>query len=445
MALTKLTTDLIDSTIVTSVNGSTGAVTLGTGTDWQATPKTADFTAVAGEGYFINTTSAAITVTLPSGPTAGDEVSIVDYTGTADTNNITITSNDNINGASDDVLINYERGGVSLVYVDATQGWIAYNANNETASALNTLSVQVDYLVVAGGGSSGAAGGGGGGGGGLRTSYGSTTGGGGSSESSLSLLTSTNYSVTVGAGGAGVVHANPGNPGSNSEFSTITSTGGGFGGSYNTGYGGGTGGSGGGAGNSAASTSTFGDVVSPIQGYVGGYKSVGSGAPNYVTAGGGGAGGPGGNVTQNTTPSDGGIGLAVNILNSTNAGIASVGEVSGSNVYYAGGGGGSSQTAGTTTGSGGLGGGTAGAAGCPGTAPLAGTPNTGGGNGGTGGCPSAYSTGGGSGVVILRYPSDYTITVGAGITEATGSPFVEGSDKVSVFTAGTGTIIFGTA
>jgi hypothetical protein len=248
--------------------------------------------------------------------------------------------------------------------------------------------------------------------------------------------------LTVGGGGAGVNHANPGNPGSNSEFYSITSTGGGFGGSYNAGYGGGTGGSGGGAGASASTTSTFGAVVSPTQGYVGGYKSVGSGAPNYITAGGGGAGGAAGNVTQNTTPSDGGVGLAVNILNSTNAATASVGEVSGSDVYYAGGGGGSSQTAGVPTGSGGLGGGTDGAAGCPGTAPLAGTPNTGGGSGGTGGCPTAYSNPGGSGVVILRYAGTYTVTVGAGITQASGSPFTEGSNKVSVFTAGTGNIQF---
>ena len=121
MALTKLTTDLIDGSL---------------GTDWQATPKTADFTAVAGEGYFVNTTSSAITVTLPSSPTAGDELTIVDYAGTANTNSITITSSDNINGATNNVLINYERGGVSIVYVDATQGWVAYNAANESDSAL---------------------------------------------------------------------------------------------------------------------------------------------------------------------------------------------------------------------------------------------------------------------------------------------------------------------
>ena len=64
-----------------------------------------------------------------------------------------------------------------------------------------------------------------------------------------------------------------------------------------------------------------------------------------------------------------------------------------------------------------------------------GTSSTGGGGGG-------YNASGGSGVVVLRYPSAYTITVGSGITEASGSPFTESTDKVSVFTGGTGTITF---
>ena len=42
------------------------------GTSWQAV-KTSGFTAVAGEGYFCNTTSAAFTVTLPSSATQGDD------------------------------------------------------------------------------------------------------------------------------------------------------------------------------------------------------------------------------------------------------------------------------------------------------------------------------------------------------------------------------------
>ena len=97
------------------------------GTSWQA-EKTAGFTAVAGEGYFCNTTSGAFTVTLPSSPTLGDEVTIVDASGTADTNNITIGRNgNNIQGVAEDLTISVERGAFTLVYFNATQGWVLKN------------------------------------------------------------------------------------------------------------------------------------------------------------------------------------------------------------------------------------------------------------------------------------------------------------------------------
>ena len=48
---------------------------------------------VAGEGYFVDTSSSAITMTLPSSATQGDEVSIIDYAGTFDTNNLTVGRN----------------------------------------------------------------------------------------------------------------------------------------------------------------------------------------------------------------------------------------------------------------------------------------------------------------------------------------------------------------
>ena len=76
----------------------------------------------------------------------------------------------------------------------------------------------------------------------------------------------------------------------------------------------------------------------------------------------------------------------------------------------------------------------------PGAVGEDGDDNTGGAGGGGNGAGNGGV--GGSGVVILRYPSDYTITVGAGIIEASGSPFTEGTDTVSVFTGGTGNISF---
>ena len=94
------------------------------GTSWQAV-KTSNFDAVAGEGYFVNTTSGAITVTLPSSATQGDEVSVIDYAGTADTNNITIGRNSHkIQGSAADLTVSTERAGFTLVYVDSTQGWL---------------------------------------------------------------------------------------------------------------------------------------------------------------------------------------------------------------------------------------------------------------------------------------------------------------------------------
>jgi hypothetical protein len=94
------------------------------GTSWQAV-KTSGFTAVAGEGYFCDTSSAAFTATLPSSGTIGDEISFIDYAGTFDTNNLTIGRNShNIQGSAADLTVSTERAGFTLVYVDSTQGWL---------------------------------------------------------------------------------------------------------------------------------------------------------------------------------------------------------------------------------------------------------------------------------------------------------------------------------
>ena len=97
------------------------------GTSWQAV-KTSGFTAVAGEGYFINTTSGAIEMDLPAG-SIGDEISFIDYAGTFDSNALTIDQNgtEKIAGSTDPLVVSTERAANTLVYVDSTQGWLLKN------------------------------------------------------------------------------------------------------------------------------------------------------------------------------------------------------------------------------------------------------------------------------------------------------------------------------
>ena len=97
------------------------------GTSWQAV-KTSTFTAVAGEGYFIDTSSGAIEMDLPAG-SIGAEVSFIDYAGTFDTNALTIDQNgsEKIAGSTDPLTVSTERAANTLVYVDSTQGWLLKN------------------------------------------------------------------------------------------------------------------------------------------------------------------------------------------------------------------------------------------------------------------------------------------------------------------------------
>ena len=96
----------------------------GGGTDWQSV-KTANYTASALEGVFANTTSGSFTVTLPSSPSLGDEVSIIDYAGTFDTYPLTVGRNSQkIEGSAADLTISVERAAITLVFTDSTQGWL---------------------------------------------------------------------------------------------------------------------------------------------------------------------------------------------------------------------------------------------------------------------------------------------------------------------------------
>ena len=113
-----------DQILTSTTGGVLSWVDNSGGTSWQAV-KTSGFTAVGGQGYFCNTTSAAFTVALPAG-TLGDEVTLVDYAGTFDTNNLTVSPNgsEKIMGTAADLTVSIERAGLTLVYTDATQGWL---------------------------------------------------------------------------------------------------------------------------------------------------------------------------------------------------------------------------------------------------------------------------------------------------------------------------------
>ena len=116
-----------DTFLKTNGSGTLSFAEVSGGTSWQAV-KTSTFTAVAGEGYFINTTSSAITMNLPAG-TIGDEIAFIDYAGTFDTNNLTVDSNgsEKILGSTNNLTVGTERAANTLVFTDSTQGWLLKN------------------------------------------------------------------------------------------------------------------------------------------------------------------------------------------------------------------------------------------------------------------------------------------------------------------------------
>ena len=402
--------------------GRTGTV------DWQTgSIKTTGFTAESGKGYFVNTTSGGITVTLPASPSAGDIVGIADYAGTAASNNITVGRNSSkIEGLTDDAKININRESKTLVYVDGTQGWLPVNDNADAISEIKFVTASggsestsgdfkihtftgpgtftvscagngagsntVDYLVIAGGAGASGDRGGGGGAGGYRFSDGTASGcyTAGPSPLGASALpvSAQGYPIVVGSGGAGTPPSSNANPGNTSSFSTISSAGGGRGARQSgTSATGGSGGAGAGIGPNANSAGSAGNTpsVTPPQGNAGGDGNGTESGP--VRRGGGGGGGAGAAGTTATTSQvgNGGNGLASCITASPVA---------------RGGGGGGGGTGGSYSVGGAGGGGGGGSAGNPGGN---GTANTGGGAGA--GCGQSTNCGGngGSGVVIIRY------------------------------------------
>ena len=452
-----------------SINGT--SISLGASTsiitflDWQAVTVadgSTTLTAEAGKGYFLDTNTGVIEVFLPTSPSRGDTIGLVDYSGTfapnkciINTGGVSIDSSiTDGSTAGNEYQVTTNNAIVELVYVDSAKGWqvILNQAAGTTPSsvlsngvydsdptftsatggtvttsgdfkihtftgdgtfAVSTLGnsptvpaggpSNVDYLVVAGGGAGGrgiqggAPRGGGGGAGGYRTTFPSP-----GCNAGAFPITLTSYPITVGAGGTeGGAQPNPANNGSNSIFSTITSTGGGGGGSggpapCNSAHGRPGGSGGGGAGGAYARNAGCGNTppVSPSQGNNGGTGenvSAGSGAGG----GGGGAGATGSNAPSST----GG-----------NGGNGSPNEITGSNVTYAGGGGGAGEgptsSPGVQGGTGGSGGGGNGGPSSPGDTPglgVDGTANTGGGAGGGGHKCNGLAGAGGKGIVVIRY------------------------------------------
>jgi len=452
-----------DSIALASGASQTGFGRTGT-VDWQTTPKTAGtFTAVSGEGYFLNTSGGLITANLPAG-VAGAIVSFADYAATWQTSAVTVVPNgtDKIGAVNANAVLNTEGQSVTLVYVDGTQGWI--NTMDSTSNvragsficasvsgACNTLTTVdtnfkvakfvgpgtftvnsgagpqavVDYMIVAGGGGggSGNGGGGGGGAGGWRGSVGTSSGSYNAGPGPLTAPVSAvpvsvqAYTIVVGGGGPGapgVPEGGRGTSGINSTALGLTSAGGGGGGGTNCTPSLRLGAAGGSGGGSAKGPSTGGagntPSVTPSQGNPGGNTTATP--PTNNGAGGGGAGDQGETVPwQNERGGNGGIGVTSSIT--------------GSPVGYAGGGGANSETGNETGGTGGVHstGGTPSPSAAPssprtalfgggnghggsGSVPINATPggiNTGGGGGGIDYAAPYSATNGGSGIVVIRY------------------------------------------
>ena len=435
--------------------GATGAVS------WNTTVKTSGFTATAGEGYFVDTTSGSITVNLPLG-TAGAVVGFSDYAQTFDTNNLilNLAGSDKVAGIAQNPTISTEGIAVTLVFVDSTKGWIVTDSGLQSdapgptfisASGGNSIttvgdfkvhaftspgtftvcsvgnpagSTTVETMIVAGGGGAGFDRSGGGGAGGMVLTP--TCG---------VSVTAQGYPIAVGGGGAGIPNSLGPGPhtatnGVNSSGFSLTAIGGGA-----TSRGGNSqpvpavqgqpGGSGGGGASGCGNASPGGTATQPTQpGNSGsfGFGNAGgsSVSPGSQTGGGGGAGGAGANAVNGCSSGAGGAGKDVSprfgtapqpfyIANGPLQG-ASVGGI-----FAGGGGGGGSGNDGgnpplppNSGGNGGTGGGGHGgdSPGNPGDRDGApGTANTGGGGGGASNISPSPDAGGngGSGIVLIRY------------------------------------------
>ena len=124
--------------VKSNVFGSSGSVAAAAGgLKWEAVVTASTVTVESNRGYFVNTTSNACTVTLPASPGVGDQVILLDYARTWDTNAVTIDSNGNdFQNQSDDYVVDYdtEGQGINIVFSGSTNGWIP---NSDIANAFD--------------------------------------------------------------------------------------------------------------------------------------------------------------------------------------------------------------------------------------------------------------------------------------------------------------------
>ena len=387
-----------DQVLKTDGSGTLSFTDASGGTQWQSSVKTADFTAVAGQGFWVNTASGDVVVTLPSSPSVGDIVELADFNRSWGTHSVTLNDNgSNFQGTGSSVPVYNENGQhVELIYSGSTNGWIP-KLDSVVADKTETI---LRFLNLAGGGAGGANQGGGGGAGGIKLGTAVVTAG-------------DVYQISIGGGGSGSPANNKGGSGS---ASTIRASNGGKIISLTTG-----GGGGGGRDSAATDGGCGGGNSTPSSTTANGKGTVGEGFD-----GGGGSTACGGGGTGEAGHKSGSPASAPGVSSQGGDGIVS--GITGTSSNFGGGGGGATPS--TAAANGGAGGGTRGE--LPSSSSTAAAANTGSGSGGTDG--TGTSGAGGSGVVIFR------VRTAAYPGTTTGSPTVttDGEDTIIKFT-GSGT------
>ena len=95
------------------------------GTNYPWSNVSSNVSASAGDKLFVDTSTSAVTITLPASPAFGSEIRVIDIKGNSANNKITLDNNgNNIEGITDSLEVNINRASFGLVFYDATEGWV---------------------------------------------------------------------------------------------------------------------------------------------------------------------------------------------------------------------------------------------------------------------------------------------------------------------------------